>query len=330
MFLVPCLLALLLHDVVPDENRILVILRKDVERSAGKRKHLGMLLDEKLTHLFAEIGLRSLVGLINDDKIPVYLEHAAVLVELAARHLRTTQILYGREIDKASNRIIKIGKFPVVLRFDLAAEFVVGRKRRFAIECVAILFGKELIEVLLPSAADNRAVGHDDDAAEATLRLANDLKRGESLAEAHLGVPQHFGILFEARKRPLHRVHLLVSKFDWLFLLHFAAGYDRATVLYCRDGGLDGFEVRAEPLAPLCGADELVGNAGVLQDGVNFLVGEMLQHRNAVGEISEANGDFGVQERIFDAGGLSLLVDTGAGGIIQHLAIRRQLVWQQR
>ena len=138
MLLLPLFLALLLHDVVPDVHGVLVILRKDVERSAGKRQDLGVFLDEKLANFLAEIGLRSLVGFIYDDEIPVHLEHATVLVVPSVHHLRTAQILYGCEIDETRTGFIEAGKLLVVLRFDLSAEFVVGNERILTVKIVPV------------------------------------------------------------------------------------------------------------------------------------------------------------------------------------------------
>ena len=93
VFFVPRLLPLLFHHVVPDENRIIVVLRENIKRCAGKREDFRVLLDEMFADFLAKIGLRSFVRLVNDHEVPVHVEDAAVLVVLAVYDLRTAQVL---------------------------------------------------------------------------------------------------------------------------------------------------------------------------------------------------------------------------------------------
>ena len=117
-----------------------------------------------------------------------------------------------------------------------------------------------------------------------------------------------------------------VPELSGVFLFNFAASDHRTIVFYRRNGSLDRRQVGSEPLAALCATDELVGEAGVLQYGMNLLVREMLQHRHSVAKIPEANRHFGVQKSVFNASRLGLLVDACAGRVVQRLAVRRELV----
>ena len=228
-------------------------------------------------------------------------------------------------------RLVEAGEFPVVPRLHLVVELVcAAAEGTLAVERVAVLLREELVEVLLPAAAHDRAVGDDDDAAELSVAFADNLKRGQRLAEAHLRVPQHLVLLLEAGQRPVNRIYLLFTEYDRLVELQFATGDDRTALLHCCDRGLDCLQVRTEPLTPLRGADELVRKAGVFQDGMDLLVGEVFKHLRAVAKGSVADGEFGVQQLVFDARRLGLLVDACAGRVVQRLAVRRELVGHKR
>ena len=150
------------------------------------------------------------------------------------------------------------------------------------------------------------------------------------LAEAHLRVPQHLVLLLEAGQRPVNRIYLLFTEYDRLVELQFATGDDRTALLHCGDRRLDCLQVRTEPLTPLRGADELVRKAGVFQDGMDLLVSEVFKHLRAVAKGSVADGELGVQQLVFDARRLGLLVDACAGRVVQRLAVRRELVGHKR
>ena len=94
--------------------------------------------------------------------------------------------------------------------------------------------------------------------------------------------------------------------------------------------GIDGFQVCTKPLAALRRADELVRQTGVLQDGMNLLVGEVFKYLCSVAKGSVADGELGVQQLVFDASRLGLLVDACAGRVVQRLAVRRELVGHKR
>ena len=331
MFFVPRLLPLLLHHVVPDENRILVVLREDIERRSRKREDFRVLLDEMLADFLAKVGLSPLVRLVDDHEVPIHVEYAAVLVVLAVHDLRAAQVLDGREVDETLARFVEAGEFAVVPRLHLVVELVCSAaKRALAVERIAVHLLEELVEILLPAATHHRTVRDDDDAAELALRLADDLKRGQRLAEAHLRVPQHFDLLLEAGQRLFHGGDLLFAEFNGVFRLKLTARDNGSAVLDRRNCGLDGFQVCAKPLAALRRADELVRQTGVLQDGMNLLVGEVFKHLRSVAKGSVADGELGVQQLVFDAGSLGLLVDARTGRVVQCLAVRRKLVGGKR
>ena len=83
MLLVPFLLCLLLHHVIPCEDFVF-LLREEieyVERSARKiKKFRGAVFAKPLDYVLAEGCLRTFVRLVKDDEVPIGLEDFIVLV----------------------------------------------------------------------------------------------------------------------------------------------------------------------------------------------------------------------------------------------------------
>ena len=192
---VPLPLRLLLHDVVPGEDLALVVVIQEVEWSSGKLQDLGLRLCERVYDAASELGLCSLMRLIDDDEIPLCGEHLIVLVEPAAYLLTPSEILHGGKVDIA---------------VSIRNKFLEPRERlslRARTVMVILAVIENLAIVLKPAIIDNRPVGEYQRSPE--LRLPHDLQCAERLTEAHLRVPEHLVALSELLQGPVYRLPLL-------------------------------------------------------------------------------------------------------------------------
>ena len=95
MVLVPRRFGALLHDIVPGEDLVFVILVEEVEGRARKLQHFGVGMPKLVDHRLPQFGLRALVCFVDNEQIPVGGEDVVVLLVLSAHVLRSTQVLHG-------------------------------------------------------------------------------------------------------------------------------------------------------------------------------------------------------------------------------------------
>ena len=253
-----------------------------------------MLGSDAVKDIASEVGLRALVGLINDEEIPLRAVDIVVLLVATAHSRRLTHILQRSEIDD-------------VWVLGLKARRVVGLE-------IEIGPGEDFVEVVAPILLDRRAVGEDEDAG--APHLLSQRQRGDGLPEAHLRVPQHrkdAGL--ETAFRQVDRLTLAGTQDDFLHVRNFVHGERVPSLLRRANGVLDRCQIRAEPFLPSPIRRFLARMPGVDEHAVNIGVSD---------DFGRAYRQFGMKEGVSNAGGLGVLVDALLRGIVQHLAIGRE------
>ena len=106
MQLVPLRLVLLFHDVVPSVNGVLIIVRQDIEGSAGQGQKLCALtfLYDGLDRILAQRSGRPFVGFVNNHAVPYSIENNIILFKFSTDLCGAAEVLNGSKIDKLFTR----------------------------------------------------------------------------------------------------------------------------------------------------------------------------------------------------------------------------------
>ena len=211
---VPLPLALLLHDVVPCVDVVLVLLHQ-VVRCAGQLQNLRRLAVlfrfQQRLHLLPSLGLGALVGFIVNHKIPVHIENGVILVKLSVCPLRAAQVLHGGKVNKRLAGIL-VG-CQVCIVACIHCRIVNGRIRIetvFFQESTVVSFTKNQVKIVAPAIFHHRAVSDHNHLLVACFfdeRIGRD-----RFAETHLAVPEHRVLLAENRQRPIDAIYLFVTQ----------------------------------------------------------------------------------------------------------------------
>ncbi len=306
---VPFRFGFLLHDIVPREDLVLLIVVEEIERRAAEAKHLRVLLREFLDDAGSELRLCTLVSLVDNQHVPVGGVDLTVLVELSANLVTASQILHGSEID-----ILVALACQMLQRLEALA---------FGPGAVIIFFTvvENLVEVLKPSFIDNGAMGEDERTGIAFL--FDDLQGRECLAETHLGVPEHLVAFLKLFDGPIDGVSLLGTEDDGCLLMAYLVGVEAClAVLDGLYGTFHSLEVTAVPFVGTLDLVEcLLLDARASQYLVHLLVVERLDL-----SAGEEDSHLRVEQLIGDACRLRVFVDTLAGSTVEDITVRLRKV----
>lgn len=321
MVLVPRHFGALLHDIVPGEDLVFVILVEEVEGRARKLQHFGVGMPKLVDHRLPQFGLRALVCFVDNEQIPVGGEDVVVFFVLSAHVFRSAQVLHG---GKTHNVRTFVGlQQQLVEALPLLRRTVVVFSLQFALfRCARALAavgnglsGTQIIEyffkVLIPSGIDHGAM-RDNEGASGT-HLAHHLQRREGFAETHLAVPKHFAlplafVLGEMLHRLVDGFALFGAKDDGGGLvLRLLLGKETAAPLLGGGNGIfHGGQIRLEPFFAEAFVRKFgASNTRTEQNTVHLLVVERLQDT-----LVDKSGALGVEQLIFYGRRFRVLVDS--------------------
>ena len=339
MYLIPFSLTLLFHHVIPGVD-VFLILPDDIIRSARQGENFGSLpvflsLQSSL-HSLSQIRLRSLMGFVVDNQIPVHLEDRVVFVVLAAYRRGVAQVLDRGEIHKRRPGIGQIAECAVIISVNFRVVQVLLTGIRFAVENTVAVFAENKRKILPPSVFYSRTVGYNDDFL--IVFLLNQAVGRNRLAKPHFTVPEHLILLPENRPCSGHAVPLFLPQDDGL-LGYSLNGIRIAIVggnLPGSQGGTPLFhrlnrqfrcvQVNAEPLAVLIGGGELDGLIpGGVENIVNIYIAENSPILRSVRQPDLAAGKFRMKEIIVNQGSFRVLVNASSCRAVEFVAVWREL-----
>ena len=340
---VPLPLALLLHDVAPCVDVVLVLLHQ-VIRCAGQLQNLGSLAVlfrfQQRLHLLPSLGLGALVGFIVNHKIPVHIENGVILVKLAVCPLRAAQVLHGGKVNKRLAGIL-VG-CQVCIVACIHCRIVNGRIRIetvFFQESTVVSFAKNQVKIVAPAIFHHWAVGDHNHLLVASFfdeRIGRD-----RFAETHLAVPEHRVFLAEHPQRLIDAVHLLIpqgngslfgrnrdslrQKAD-LPLTLFGSGQSRAALFYRLNRTNGNGQRHLKPFAVLIGIGELPGRkARIVQHVMDIVIIEQFRIGRTIREGDGSACQLGILQVVFNHRRLGILVDAVTGSTIQLRTVGRKL-----
>ena len=340
---VPLPLALLLHDVVPCVDVVLVLLHQ-VVRCAGQLQNLGSLAVlfrfQQRLHLLPSLGLGALVGFIVNHKIPVHIENGVILVKLAVCPLRAAQVLHGGKVNKRLAGIL-VG-CQVCIVACIHCRIVNGRIRIetvFLQEGTVISFAKNQVKIVAPAILHHRAVGDHNHLLIA--RFFDERIGRDRFAETHLAVPEHRVFLAEHPQRLIDAVHLLIpqgngslfgrsrdslrQKAD-LPLTLFGSGQSRAALFYRLNRTNGNGQRHLKPFAVLIGIGELPGRkARIVQHVMDIVIIKQFRIGRTIREGDGSACQLGILQVVFNHRRLGILVDAVTGSTIQLRTVGRKL-----
>ena len=189
MFNRPIRLGSLLHHIVPGRYATVTIGIKDIEWCAREGEKLLSLfiVEERLYNFVAKRSLRSFVRFIHNYTVPMRSENIYVLVKITTNDFRTTQVLYGREIDKVfSAALAEFVHCRTVILLNTGLTGTVNPRSR-----VLRPYKHHVAEVLEPTIIHYGPMRNDNRFLEP--HSTNEFQRSHRLPEAHLGVPEILG-----------------------------------------------------------------------------------------------------------------------------------------
>ena len=234
----PLLLRPLLHDVIPSEDLVLIVPRKQLERRARQFEYLRLFVfvrrHHRLNDPLSERCRRAFMRLVDDHKVPIEQENEFVLVKFAANRARPPQILQRRKIDVFLVRVHKIfNLFPLCL----GPENIVGVIKNF-------------IEIIVPPVLYVGSVRIDQRLLK--THFFDDFKRSQRFAETHFCIPKHPVSFFEMVYCFLYCICLFGTENNRTFPFAYIGRQQRRTpFLDSGDRLFRRLQIALEPFFPL-------------------------------------------------------------------------------
>ena len=208
------------------------------------------------------VGVDALVGLIDDEQIPVELGHLVEFLDVAAEVDGTLQVLQTDELNAALHGAGLLDAGEVLLTRQTGRHLVVLRAQQgvdAAHEEVAVLTDKLQI-ILIPRVGDGGAVGHHEHVVQPHAQA--EVVHGEGLAEAWFSVPEKFGlgVVGEAADGLTDSLLLAIAQ---LIALYGPALDDAAVLPELEETVVGGFGANMEPFGMVVALDAELGEIGM-------------------------------------------------------------------
>ena len=281
----------------------------------------------------AQIGLRSLMGFVIDNQVPINFKHSIVFVKFAANPFRAAQVLHRSKIGKVCTHPSIVPQNAVVLRIDRNIVFITATIDFLCNKNVLTVRSKYQIVVLLPSLLDYRAMGNYDCFLEPCF--SDQLISRNRFPKPHFAIPKHSVIGMKDLNCALHSLLLFLPKFNRF--LDAMSRFCRRTYFFrrrknstpffiCFDCIDRGFQINGIPFRIAVSIwKPLAWITRTSQNIVNILISEWIGHTSSVSHFCKTQCQFRVKQFIAGQCRLCVLLDSLMSCRIEQFTIGRKL-----